>query len=313
MLKLITLGLLAAVFFSSTFVINRALSVGGGHWAWTGALRMCFITIFVLVILALRDARQFIETLQLLRSRWHMWLCVGTAVGGIAYALHCFAALHSPGWVIALVWQSTICATPFALRLYGRRVPLRGITYTLLMFAGIALVQIERSKGNPLGTRELLFGALPVLLSAAMWPTALQYIKEAADGSHHRIAPMKEPIAKNPMVQSVLIGIGALPFWAVTLAVVAPGVPQPQQLAGVAVVAISSGIVGTTLFLHARQSAQTPYQIAAVDATQVGEVPAAMLLEVILISGPLPQTLGYVGLALAALGLILYVTMQQKQ
>ena len=39
MLRLITYGLLAAFFFSSTFVLNRAMSLGGGHWVWSAALR----------------------------------------------------------------------------------------------------------------------------------------------------------------------------------------------------------------------------------------------------------------------------------
>ena len=35
MARLLSIGLLAAFFFSSTFVLNRAMSLGGGHWVWS--------------------------------------------------------------------------------------------------------------------------------------------------------------------------------------------------------------------------------------------------------------------------------------
>src|SRR5690606_33456278 len=37
-LAAIALALLSALFFSQTYVLNRAISVDGGHWAWTASL-----------------------------------------------------------------------------------------------------------------------------------------------------------------------------------------------------------------------------------------------------------------------------------
>ena len=35
MLRLVLIGLLSGLFFSSTFVLNRMMSLEGGHWVWS--------------------------------------------------------------------------------------------------------------------------------------------------------------------------------------------------------------------------------------------------------------------------------------
>lgn len=37
------LSLLSALFFTLTYVLNRAAALAGGHWAWTAALRYLFV------------------------------------------------------------------------------------------------------------------------------------------------------------------------------------------------------------------------------------------------------------------------------
>jgi hypothetical protein len=44
MVRLLGAGLLAALFFSSTFILNRAMSLEGGHWVWSAALRYGWMT-----------------------------------------------------------------------------------------------------------------------------------------------------------------------------------------------------------------------------------------------------------------------------
>ena len=43
MARLIVYGALAALFFSSTFVLNRAMSLDGGPWVWSASLRYAFM------------------------------------------------------------------------------------------------------------------------------------------------------------------------------------------------------------------------------------------------------------------------------
>ncbi|HGY11746.1 MAG TPA: multidrug resistance efflux transporter family protein, partial [Desulfobacterales bacterium] len=35
MISLISIGLLSGLFFSTTFVLNRMMSLQGGHWLWS--------------------------------------------------------------------------------------------------------------------------------------------------------------------------------------------------------------------------------------------------------------------------------------
>ena len=47
MLRLMLLGLAAGMFFSATFILNRAMSLEGGHWYWSAALRYAYMIAFL--------------------------------------------------------------------------------------------------------------------------------------------------------------------------------------------------------------------------------------------------------------------------
>ena len=51
-LQAVLLGLASALFFTSTYVLNRAMASAGGHWAWSAALRYLF-TLPLLIFAAL--------------------------------------------------------------------------------------------------------------------------------------------------------------------------------------------------------------------------------------------------------------------
>ena len=80
-----------------------------------------------------------------------------------------------------------------------------------------------------------------------------------------------------------------------------------------ALVAISSGIIATSLFLTARHRAHNAYELAAVDATQSAEVIFSVAGEVLLLGGALPGPLGWAGIILTIAGLVLYLLAQQKR
>ena len=43
MIRPMLTGLAAGLFFSTTFVLNRAMSLEGGHWYWTASLRYFYM------------------------------------------------------------------------------------------------------------------------------------------------------------------------------------------------------------------------------------------------------------------------------
>lgn len=311
MFRLLGAGLLAALFFSSTFILNRAMSLEGGHWVWSAALRYGWMTLFLLIgPLVIGRGRQLLTTLQLFRYYWRFWLVAGTIGFGVFYAGVTFAASFAPGWVVATTWQITVLASPLVLLAYGRRVPLRGVAFTLLIFLGIVLVNVGQIAATDWGV--VLLGGLPVMVAAFAYPAGLQMVWEARAGSHARLPHIVAPVLEDSFARVLLLTLGSLPFWLLAVIVTQPPPPTADQWMSTALVALLSGVIATTLFVYARHLARNAYELAAVDATQAGEVLFALVGELLLLGGVLPGPFALIGIGLTMLGLVLYLLAQGK-
>ena len=79
MAKLIFIGVLSGLFFSTTFVLNRLMSLDGGHWVWTASLRYFFMLLLLFGwFLSSGNLRLLRELLQLYRRHWLFWTLTGT-------------------------------------------------------------------------------------------------------------------------------------------------------------------------------------------------------------------------------------------
>lgn len=311
MLRLISLGSLAALFFSSTFVINRALSLQGGHWVWTSSLRFGFMLIFLVIILVMRDGKKALSDVKdVFLKHWLFWVIAGSIGFGVFYSLITFSSQYAAGWVVATTWQTTILATPIVIALFGRKVPRSGLIFTAIIFIGIVLVNIEHAALS--SVREMLFSALPVLGAAFAYPIGNQLVWESRMGHHPRLPHFQHPILDNAFARVLLLTLGSLPFWAGLLLFTSPPPPSADQLISTALVALLSGVIATTLFLYARHLSRQPYEVAAVDSTQSLEVVFSLLGEIIFLSGVFPGWLGLTGILLTILGLVAYIRFQNK-
>lgn len=311
MARLVLTGILAGLFFSTTFVLNRAMSLSGGHWVWSASLRYGHMLLMLALALALTGQGDVLaRTVRLFRRHWALFTVAGSVGFGLFYGLICFAASFAPGWVVATTWQSTILASPLVLLAFGRRVPWRGIAFTGLVFAGIALVTAEQAGASP--ARDVLLGAAPVLVAAVAYPFGNQLLWEARRGAAGWIPRVDDPLLDHDLARVLLLTLGSLPFWAGLVLAVRPPPPSAAQVGQTAVVALLSGVVATSLFLRARHHARTAYELAAVDATQASEVVFAVAGEVALLHGAAPGVGGSAGIALAVGGLVLYVLAQAR-
>jgi drug/metabolite transporter (DMT)-like permease len=311
MARLILTGILAGLFFSATFVLNRAMSLSGGHWVWSASLRYGHMLLMLALALVLTGQRQVLaRTLRLFGRHWALFTVAGSIGFGLFYGLICFSASFAPGWVVATTWQSTILASPLVLLAFGRRVPLRGIAFTGLVFAGIVLVMMEQAGTGAL--RDVLLGAAPVLVAAVAYPFGNQLMWEARRGAVRWIPHVDDPLVDHDLARVLLLTLGSLPFWVALVLVVRPPPPSPGQLGQTAVIALLSGVVATSLFLRARHHARNAYELAAVDATQSSEVIFAVAGELALLHGAAPGLRGSAGIALAVGGLALYVIAQVR-
>ncbi|EFL50203.1 conserved hypothetical protein [Solidesulfovibrio fructosivorans JJ]] len=309
MARLIWLGAMAALFFSSTFVLNRAMSLEGGHWVWSASLRYAFMLPILLAwTLASGGPKALREAFGLFGRNPVFWTLAGSIGFGVFYAGITLAAAFSPGWVVATTWQSTILATPLVLALLGRKVPRKGLAFTGLIFCGIVLVNLEQARGaTDLGR---LWGVAAVLVAALAYPLGNQLVWEARHGGGKRIPRIDQPALDAGRTPTLLLTIGSIPFWLILVAVTHPPAPSQGQVIQTALVALFAGVIATSLFLRARSRARTAYELAATDATQSLEVVFSLLGETLLLAGPWPGLMGVAGITLAVVGLVLYVCRQ---
>lgn len=311
MLRLISLGSLAALFFSSTFVINRALSLQGGHWAWTSSLRFGFMLVMlVIILLATQGKKAFADVKEIFLKHWLFWVVAGSIGFGVFYSLITFSSQYAAGWIVATTWQTTILATPLVLLFFRRSVPRSGLIFTGIIFIGIVLVNIEHAALTSL--REVLLSALPVLIAAFAYPIGNQLVWESRKGNHPRLPHIQNPILDNVFARVLLMTLGSLPFWAGLLLVTSPPAPSVDQFTSTALVALLSGVIATTLFLYARHLAHQPYEVSAVDSTQSLEVVFSLIGEIIFLGSALPGWIGLAGIILTMLGLAAYISFQNK-
>lgn len=310
MLRLMTLGLAAGLFFSATFILNRAMSLEGGHWYWSGALRYVYMVVLLGAgISATRGGHYFTRIVREFCRHGLFWTLCGSLGFGGFYALICFAADHAPGWVVATSWQLTIIATLLILRLFGRLFPRRVWGYALVVFSGVLLVNISEVAAED--AMILLRGASPVLLAAFLYPLGNQLAWEAGHG-RRGLPQVDSGLLVDPFAKVFLLSLGSIPFWVALFPFTAAPAPVTGQYVKVALVALFSGVIATSLFLSARSRAENASQLAAIDATQSSEVLFALAGEILLLNAALPNTAQVAGMLIACAGLVAFVRLEQS-
>ena len=309
MVRLVALGVVASLFFSSTFILNRAMSLEGGHWLWSASLRYVYMLLFIGALLAVRKGLPYVgQVWQLFRQYAGFWILAGSIGFGVFYALLAFSATYAAGWVVATTWEITVLATPLVLLVFGKRVPTKGIVLGLGIFLGIVLVNAQQATHTAWQT--LLWGTIPVVVSAFAYPLGLQLVWEATRGENTRIPHIQHPIMQDSFARVLLLTLGSMPFWLVLTLFIAPPSPTTGQWVNTALVALFSGVIATTLFLYARHECHKPHEIAAVDASQSMEVIFSLLGEIALLHGVIPTPMAWLGVGLTVICLIAYARLQ---
>ena len=309
MVKLIAIGLLSGLFFSSTFILNRLMSLEGGHWVWSASLRYAYMILFLLGWLTVsRGPAAAANLLRYYFKHWKFWVVAGGVGFGGFYSLLCFSADYAPGWVVATTWQTTIIATLIVLRCFGKSFPARTWLFCAIVFVGVLGVNL--SQVDTADAIALLLGGMPVLIAAFCYPIGNQLVWEAGKGNP-RLPDIRSPYLENPFFKVLLLSLGSVPFWLILVIFNAPPPPSSGQLINTALVAIFSGICATSLFLFARSQSKRASELAAVDSTQSSEVIFAMIGEILFLGAGLPSAIALAGVATALMGLALFVFFQE--
>lgn len=302
---LLIIGLLAALFFSATFLINRAISLDGGHWYWSATLRFVYTLLFIaLGLVAFKGISYFKAMMIEFFNHIRFWIVAGTIGFGFFYSLICYASDFSPGWVVATTWQLTILASLFVLAFFGQKLSKKIWFFTFIIFIGITLVNLSHFDINNI--EPLLLGFIPVLIAAFAYPIGNQLVwqekKKRHDINHEDVG-----ILNNAFVKVFLLTLGSFPLWILLYFTTDASIPSSGQLVNVAMIAFLSGVIATSFFLYARAKANTPEKLVAVDASQSGEVFFALLGEIIFLNAVFPNVTGLIGLFVTVIGLVVLV------
>jgi drug/metabolite transporter (DMT)-like permease len=306
-------GILASFFFSFTFVMNQSMKLSGGNWMWSASLRFLFMIPFLLLIVVYR--RGLGALLSDMKKRTGIWIVWSTVGFGLMYAPVCFAAEYEPGWLIAGTWQVTIMAGSLLSPLFYKvvqtrdgpvnvreKIPWTGLLMSLLILLGVGMMQSEQA--GRISTRDMLAGIVPVVIAAFAYPLGNRKMMAACEG-------------RLDVYQRVLgMTLASLPVW-IVLAVytfVRNGAPSAGQISQSLLVAVCSGVVATVLFFSATGMAGgSAHRLAAVEATQSGEVIFTFALERLFLSVALPSALSWAGILLVIAGMILHSLMSNRR
>lgn len=238
-------------------------------------------------------------------GEWMLW---GTVGFGLFYGPLTFAAGYGPGWLIAGTWQITIISGSLLAPLFYEtcqtgngpiqvrgKIPFRGLSMSLIILAGVALLQLEHMDGVTM--ENVLFCILPILVASFAYPLGNRKMMEVCGGrldTFQRVLGMT--LASMPLWLALMI-------WELATA----GPPSQTQTGQALVVAISSGIIATVLFFRATDLVKgNMKKLAAVEATQSMAVPYTLLGEMLLLGAPLPAPAALFGMFLVAAGMVLH-------
>lgn len=296
-------GVIAAFFFSLTFVLNEVMHSAGGNWLWTACLRFFFMLPFFFCFVIGRKGKGLIIFQKVRQQpwRWILWSQVGF---GAFYVPLTFASTLAPGWLIASTWQITIVAgslcAPFltkdpqvrlASRMTGRDIVAFG---SILL--GILLIELKQLSIKTGGGSLLAFWF--VLFAAFAYPIGNRKIMQVNQEQTPELVTGDRIFA---MI------VCSLPTWLICagIAYYQSGWPTANQQVSSFIVALSSGVIATFLFFYATQLVQNNLaKLATIEATQSLEVLFSLLLGMLFLHSMVPGYLAWLGVVCIILGVV---------
>ena len=297
-LAAVALGLAAALFFTATYVLNRAMATAGGHWAWSAALRYLLTLPMLAIVMPWQGG--FAPVWRALRAHPWIWL----AWSGIGFTLFCvcltWAAAYAPAWLVAGTFQLTVIAgmllAPLLYRDARARLPRRALALGGVIVAGIAIMQGAHFHGRLDADAWLAFAS--VALSAFLYPLGNRAILLHLERSGEDL---------NAAQRVFGMTLASQPFWWIVAAYAghAAGAPPPMQVALAAGVALFTGTIATILFFHATGMVRDdPAALGAVEAMQAAELLFSTVLGVAFLGESVPRGFAVLGALLVVAGIV---------
>jgi drug/metabolite transporter (DMT)-like permease len=294
----VALALLSALFFTSTYVLNRAAALDGGHWAWTASLRYVWTVPLMLPLMRGRWAPLW-RAMRAHPGAWLLWSGIGFV---LFYLTLSYAAASGPAWLVAGTFQLTVVAgmlcAPLLYRDARRRIPPAALLCGLLAVAGVLAMQFAQAGGRLDRDDWIAMGCVAV--SAFAYPL----------GNRGLLLHLERAGIELDATQRVFgLSLASLPLWlpVIAYAQLDAGPPPLRQVALAAGVALGAGIVATVLFFRATGLVRRdPVALAAAEAMQAAEILFATVIGAAWLGESWPHGAAAFGAGVVVLAIVLF-------
>ena len=299
----VAIALLSALFFTCTYVLNRAAATGGGHWAWTATLRYLITLPIMLAVMPWQGG--VAPVWRAIRAHPGPWLAWSGVGFGLFYLLLSFAAASGPSWLVAGTFQLTVIAgmlcAPFLYRDRNdarARIPLPALGAGVVVISGVLLMQVGYGGGQL--DRDAWIALVAVALSAFAYPLGnrglLLHLERSGVELNATQRVFGMTLASQPL------------WWAVAACAFAhTGAPPAGQIAFAAGVALGAGVIATVLFFQATGMVRNdPTGLAAAEAMQAAEILFATVIGVLWLGETWPQGRALWGALIVVVGIVIF-------
>ncbi len=294
------IALLSALFFTATYVLNRAAAVEGGHWAWTASLRYLFTVPLLLPLMPWQGGTAPVwRAIRAHPGPWLAWSGIGFV---LFYACLSFAAASGPSWLVAGSFQLTVIAgmlcAPLLYSDARARIPRAAFAVGLVIVAGVLLMQFGHADGAL--DRSGWIALACVVVSAFAYPLGNRGLLLHLERRGIELNASQRVFGLTLASQPLWLAIAAYAF---TVA----GPPPITQLSLTAGVALSAGVIATILFFQATGMVRdNPTALGAAEAMQAAEILFATMLGVVLLGEAWPRGITLAGSLLVMAGIVAF-------
>lgn len=299
-LAAIAIALLSALFFTQTYVLNRAIASGGGHWAWTASLRYLLTLPLLLPLMPFQGG--VAPVWRALRAHPAAWLrCSG--IGFVLfYVLLSYAAGSGPSWLVAGSFQFTVIAgilcAPLLYRDARRRIPRAALMVGAWMLAGVLLLQLGHAQGRL--DRAGWIALACVLGAAVLYPLGNRLLLLHLERSGENL---------NAAQRVFGMTLASQPLWWLVAAYAwqQAGAPSTTQVWLAGGVALSAGVIATILFFQATGMVRdNPVALGATEAMQAAELLFTTVIGVGFLHEAWPRGIALWGALVVVVGIITF-------
>ncbi len=298
MRKSVLIGFLSALFFTSTFIVNRSMNLSGGSFLWSASLRYIFCLVLMLPLLKKGSLRKIKKSIS--KSPLY-WLIYSTIGFGLFYLPLAASSIYGESWMVASLWQLTIVCGILLSPLTGHKIPKKPLALSLFIVLGIVLLQFDNIKNTNIKDNFIVLALM--IVAAISYPL----------GNRKMMQEVGNELNTTERVYGMTVM--STPFWIIIsgFALKTHGLPSYSHLFQILIVTVLSSLIATSLFFKATDMERdNPVGLALVESTISAEVPFSLIAGVLILNDRLPSTIGFIGIVFIIIGNILSTLIKDK-